>query len=403
MTQPPEGGLPALVVHAARDIDQVANAFDAELLLSTLIGSIYSAVESDRDDAIEAFIEALDGYLAGAAEEQAPLVRGVLARMTGREASAPPARAPAWLPQVGDVRLTGSYVYGDRYGDQTSYVATFAYADADLGGPEHAIVVLADHNLGVAKDLFVGVPAARMLEQLRADVDGDPDEMTWFSEIEPATLRSAAMAYMTCTDNAAELPESDSLASNRAMIVTRLRLLPEAPEPAVAAVASPADIDTRREALIEEFLASPEADLAGLTEHTGAARESLTYCLGLIVDFATSRGDKLRWSPAGVETFLGTWVHERAILDDADTALLPDALRAWIAWAGHRLSLPAPALQETLGTVRACRDEFVRLHATGERQSPAAAAMAAMITDGIDLTDMSAVDDWLRAHNDADR
>ena len=49
------------------------------------------------------------------------------------------------------------------YGDQTSYLATFAYDDAELGGPEHAVVALVDHNIGIVKDIFVGGPAERIL------------------------------------------------------------------------------------------------------------------------------------------------------------------------------------------------------------------------------------------------
>ena len=155
--------------------------------------------------------------------------------------------------------------------------------------------------------------------------------------------------------------------------------------------------------LIEEFLASPEAELAGLAHRTGADRESLTYCLALIVDFATGRGDATRWSPAGVETFLTSWVHERAILDADDAAVLPDALRAWIAWAGRRVDLPPAALAETLGTVRSIQAEFARLYATGERLSPASRAMAAMIADGVDLTDPAAVEVWLANYTEVDQ
>ena len=53
MTDVPD--LPALVLHAARDIGGVDTAFDAELLLSTLIGSVYSGVLPDRGAAVDSF------------------------------------------------------------------------------------------------------------------------------------------------------------------------------------------------------------------------------------------------------------------------------------------------------------------------------------------------------------
>jgi hypothetical protein len=383
-------GLSALVLHAARDIGAVPSALDAEMLLSTLLGSVYVGVEPDRGEALASFADAFRIFLAESGDPNAPLVGSVLGALTTTPSSTPDP-APAWAGSLGTTTVTGTYAYGDRYGDQTSYVATFAYDDPDLGGPEHAIVVLADHNLGIAKDIFVAAPATRLLATLRDEAVGGADEMTWFTEIPPSTLRTAAMAYVSCSDAAAEAPESGSYADNRALAVARLTALP------IGEAAAP---ESPTEDLVAEFLASPEADLAGLADLSGARRESCAYCLRLIVDFATSRGDALRWSPAGVETFLGSWVHVRAILDADDAALLPDALRAWVAWAGRRLALPDAALQATLTTVRAARPEFLRLHESGERQSPAARAMGRMVADGVDLTDMSAVSEWLKTYND---
>ena len=57
------------------------------------------------------------------------------------------------------LRCPGCYAYGDVYGDQTSYLVTFAYEDTDDGGPEHAVVALVDHNIGITKDVFVGASA----------------------------------------------------------------------------------------------------------------------------------------------------------------------------------------------------------------------------------------------------
>src|SRR5690606_42124711 len=69
-------------------------------------------------------------------------------------AAVPPAPVP-WSAQLGRVRPVGTWAYGDVYGDQTSYVAVFAYDDPAAGGPEHALVALDDHNLCVVKDLLV--------------------------------------------------------------------------------------------------------------------------------------------------------------------------------------------------------------------------------------------------------
>jgi hypothetical protein len=391
-----EDGLPEVVLRAAGRIGEVESAFDAELLLSTLLGGVYQALSRDRGPAFDAFIGRFREHLATSSDPNAPLVAAVL---DGR-----PASGPAWAGALGTVRATGGYAYGDRYGDQTSYVATFAYEDEELGGPEHAVVVLADHNLGAAKDVLVLAPAAPVLDQFRSSVLDDPDAMTWLTEVPLATVRTAAIAYLRATDTTAELPASESLPANRALALSRLATLAQAPPEDRAA---PGDDGGAAPAggagsgnLAEQFLASPEAALAGLTGLTGPRGESVNYCLGLIVDFATGRGgDPLRWSPHSVTTFLTEWVHQRAVVDSVDVATLPGALGAWVVWAGRRLDLPDHAIQGTLQQVHAERDEFVRLHATGERRSPAAEALARLIAEGVDLTDEAAVDAWLRAYN----
>jgi hypothetical protein len=77
---------------------------------------------------------------------------------------------------------------------------------------------------------------------------------------------------------------------------------------------------------------------------------------------------------------------------------MPDVLGAWVSWAGRRVDLPVSAITETVAMVRASREEFARLRETGERQSPAARAMAQMVADGVDLADTDAVDRWLSSY-----
>jgi hypothetical protein len=42
--------------------------------------------------------------------------------------------------------------------------------------------------------------------------------------------------------------------------------------------------------------------------------------------------------------------------------------------------------------------EFARLYATGERRSPATAAVAQLISEGVDPDDPDAIDAWLDAN-----
>jgi hypothetical protein len=414
----PGSDLPELVLRAARDLDKVATAFDAELLLSTLLGSVYAGSLPDRAAALALFGRTLREYLAATDTRPARVAARVLdalapdtlepgasapdALTPGTLASGaePPAEGtgtggPAWLGALGAVRVTGGYAYGDRYGDQTSYLVTYAYRDEPLGGPEHAVIILVDHNLGLVKDLVVAAPASTMLDRLRESVITDEAAMTWLAEVDPATVRAASAGYLRATDTVAELPESESLTSNWALVAARLAIVEGEPVPADVPPAPEVD----REALIAEFLTSPEARLAGLAGGFGERREAVTYSLGLIIDFADTRGgDPLRWSPRAVEVFLLDWVHGRAVLDSRDADALPDALGAWVLWAGRRLGLPDIALQATFDQVSAVRAEFARLCATGERQSPAVRATARLIAEGVDLADERAVEAWLNTY-----
>jgi hypothetical protein len=389
--------LPASILAIARDIGQLPSALDAERMMSMLLGPVYAAAAPDREVALRDFVTRFRAFLRRSRKAHAPAVRAIIDALAGAPVTT--RKGPAWVAHAGRVHVTGAYAYGDRYGDQTSYIATFAYDDPALGGEEHAVVILADHNLGVAKDIVVIAPAEVLISQLRDEASGPAshfptaeDAMTWFAEIDPATARAAAEAYLACTDRAPEAPPTDSFAPNRVFAGARFALLP-------AREATPAGVDLRTH-LMEDFLASPEADLADLTSRSGAEQESLAFCLSLIIDFGTARGDALRWSPAGVETFLTSWVHQRAIIDADDTEMLPTTLRAWVAWAGRTIDLPKAALQDTLASVRATRAEFVRLCKTGERRSPAVRAMAQLVSDGVDLDDTEAVEAWLATYQD---
>jgi hypothetical protein len=375
--------LAGLLLHAARDIGKVSTAFDAELLLSTLLGSVYAAAPPDREPVMAELAAALRAH-----PDLPDVVGAVLAALTG--SPVPAADAPAWVAELGRVRVTGGYAYGDRFGDQTTYLTTYAYENPALGGPEHAVAVLVDHNLGLVKDLMVASPAQAVLDQLSSSVGTDPDGMTWFTSLDPSAVRAAATAYLRATDTATELPEEQSLPANRALVLARLASLPALLPSTAAGSTSDVTVD---------FLQSPDAQLAGLADVDGVRRESVGYCLGLIVDFGQKRGgDPLRWSPRSVELFLLDWVHQRAVLDADDRQLLPDVLGAWVSWSGRRLDLPIQAINETIATVRQLRPEFARLCETGERSSPAARAMAEMLAAGVDPSDPAALDAWIRDH-----
>lgn len=387
------------VLQAARDVTKLDCALDAEMLGTALLGSVYAIAEQDRAAAVREFV---GGFLSATARRRtaaATTIRNVFAALVpdaaGAAAVKPGAQAPSWSGQLGRVRLTGSYSYGDVYGDQTSYLAIFAYDDSESGGPEHAVVVLVDHNIGITKDVFVGGPAERILGQVREMCA--TDELTWFREEDPRRLRGEVARHLRVTDGLGDLPEEGSLATDRALVGARLALLPT-PQ-VVKDERQPLSADERT-ALVRDFLAAPEAARFGLDRVAEADLASLHFCLSLVLDHSASfpDPDPMRWSPAVAGLFLLDWVHRRAVLDMDDAAMLPRVVRAWAAYASRQRALPEQAAAQTDTAIEEMVPEFVRLYTTGERRSPATAAVAQLIADGVDPNDPDALDAWIEAN-----
>ncbi|WP_431916886.1 hypothetical protein [Micromonospora wenchangensis] len=389
------------VLSAARDVTRLDCALDAEMLGTALLGSVYAIAETDRETAVREFVS---GFLAATSRRRtaaATTIRQVFAALVptaeGAAKVRPGAQAPAWAGQLGRVHLTGTWSYGDVYGDQTSYLATFAYDD-ESGGPEHALVALVDHNIGITKDVFVGGPAERILAQVR-QMCAD-DDLTWFREEDPARMHGEVGRHLEITDDLGDLPAEGSLATDRALVGARLAVLPQASADTTGWPAEPLSTDERT-ALVRAFLAAPEAARYGLNTLDGDAElASLHFCLGLLFDHSASfpDADPLRWSPAVAGLFLLDWVHRRAVLDMDDAAMLPRVLRAWTAFAARRRGLPERAVTQTDEAVEELVPEFARLYSTGERRSPATAAVAQLMADGVDPDDPVALDAWIEAN-----
>lgn len=389
------------VLQAARDVTKLDCALDAEMLGTALLGSVYAVAEEDRASAVRNFV---DGFLSATARRRsaaATTIRSVFAALVPDAAAAaaikPGTQAPSWSSQLGRVRLTGSYAYGDVYGDQTSYLATFAYDDTESGGPEHAMVALIDHNIGITKDVFVGEPAERILAQVRQMCA--TDELTWFREEDPRRLRGEVARHLRITDGLGELPDEGSLATDRALVGARLAQLPAPAPQIVREMPEPLSSDERTE-LVRDFLASPEAARFALERAGEAELASLHFCLSLVLDHSATfpDADPLRWSPAVAGLFLLDWVHRRAVLDMDDAAMLPRVVRGWAAYASRRRGLSEDAARQTDTAIEEMVGEFVRLYTTGERRSPATAAVAQLIADGIDPDDPDALEAWIETN-----
>jgi hypothetical protein len=390
------------VLQAARDVTKLGCALDAEMLGTALLGSVYAVAADDRAAAVRDFV---GRFLTATTDPDTPAtatIRKVFATLVpdadGAAEVGQATEAPSWATQLGRVRPTGCWAYGDVYGDQTSYLVTFAYEDSADGGPEHAVVALVDHNIGITKDVFVATSASPLLAQVREICDAD--ELTWFRSEDPGRLRDEVGRHLRVTDELGDLPADGSLATDRALATARLALLPAVTTPPLTEPVGAAG----HHDLVRDFLASPEAARFDLPAGDGAPADvaSMDFCLSLVLDHAANLpgGDPLRWSPAIAGLFLLDWVHRRAVLDLDDAAMMPRVVRAWSAYSTGQRHLPAAAIRETEESLEELIPEFARLYTTGERRSPATAAVAQLISEGVDPSDTAAIDAWLEANRD---
>ena len=388
------------VLHAARDVTKLESALDAEMLGSALLGSVYAIAETDRDAAVREFVT---GFLAATARRRiaaATTIRQVFATLVptaeGADRVRPGSQAPTWTAQLGRVHLTGTWAYGDVYGDQTSYLATFAYDD-ESGGPEHALVALVDHNIGITKDIFVGGPAERILDQVR-QMCAD-DELTWFRTEDPARFRGRGgsppgghrrpgrVARRGVTrhrpgigrgpaGDAAHRGRPDRSGGGRAALRGRAhRPGPTVPRRAGGRPLRADAVDGRigLAALLPEPAAGPLGELPG------------------------RRPDALEPAVSGL-FLLDSGAPPRAVLDMDDAAMLPRVLRAWARYASRQRGLSEAAATRTDEAIEEMVPEFARLYSTGERRSAATAAVAQLMADGVDPDDPAALDAWIEAN-----
>lgn len=395
-----DGSVYDQVFEVAAPIAELPTAYDAEMVVSALLGGAYAAADTDRAAAAAAFADGLTSYaadrdsararavLAGLAAIAPPPVAG-RARAAGEAFAGDAADAPPWLAHTGDVHCTGTWAVRDRYGDQTEYIATFAYRDELAGGPEHAVCLLLDHNLNRVKDLFVVAPAGlvtRSWEQAAAD-----DREISLTVADAAVLRAEAENFLAATDGLDDRPSSETFAEERAIAVARLAALPAGGEAPVIAPLG----DRARAELIAEFVTAPEADFVGAD--VPPEQGLVIACARAAIDYAcdVNSGDPLRWSPAAVELFLCVWAPDNAALPRDAEPWLPEVLGAFVAYAGRRRGTPDDAIAATRSAVASFGGEYIDAKTGvlgGER---ATVLLAKLIEEGVDPSDETAVRGWL--------
>lgn len=286
---------------------------------------------------------------------------------------------PTWAS--GPAQFKRGWIGADGYGDREILVAEFQHP----GQQPHALTLLLDPNLGgLVKDVVVSVSADQILKG--------------WSRLSPEVLFHQATAEQVGGRlqrglHAAELYADDDVvekdvASSRALLLARLRQLPTSEEEHL----EPAVDEESRAELVDRFVSSPE----------GSALPDGELVAGCAVDFKVDYGDgdPLRWSPELVAGFLLDWFPRKVTIVGDTVEWVPDALRAWVRFAGEQKGLAAHLVSRTEHEVEAQREEFLRAWDDPGSYGPAKTMALALTQQGIDPFDHDAVQGWIESHRD---
>jgi Plasmid pRiA4b ORF-3-like protein/Domain of unknown function (DUF1841) len=373
-------GLYAEMLRAFRPLAKVTDPLEVEVFASELLGAWWHRLPPGEDPETVFGLGAVDHAARAGTREALALLRalavvGVTAEQRQAASTAAAAMAaagvadPQWAGRLGRVRVGECWRLADVYGDQASLLMMF-----DYGRRRHGVVALVDFNHlgGWVKDLFVTAEPARTLRELRKAALSEP--LARLERVDPAAARGLLEDGLAATDATWQPEVSQELRQYRALALARCRAMPEPPR----AGAPDREIgEAEREAVVAEFLASPQA--GGLR-----GSDAVRYCARLLVDFGSDYDDgkPLRVSPAKVEGFLLDWVPAKVMLDDEDRDAMPAVVAAWVRWAGERTGLPAAALSELVEVASECGEHFGEVYEEGADASPLRLLLEGLDTSG---------------------
>ena len=286
-------------------------------------------------------------------------------------------RKPVWFDLVGQARFERAWVATDVFDDQDFLVGRFSYD----GEAAHDLCVLVDHNiLHIAKDVGLAPGSADMRSQWQA-LDGmhitDLDAQAYSDRLGDA-LDSLEQVW--------EPPVTEDLRSLIPLVSRRLMSLPS-PRPIKRKPMS----QTARDKLYTRFRRSEPGRELGRD----------TSLVRALIDFGADQfDDALHWSPIVVELCLADWFPRKYTLDDADIDRLLVVLRAWLRFTATERGLMDASAAEMLAAV----DEFEPVYRDAMHDpalaGPAKSIVTLMMSEGVDMTDTQAIQDWIEAFNE---
>jgi hypothetical protein len=384
---------------AAAGAGQPSDALEAEQWASSLVGTWRVGLLPDPN-ADRLFGPGLVRALEGLGGPDALAVLRALAAVgeqpyasLAREASDRLARTgavePPWADALGRARPVAALLMceDDGFDDGMSVMVEFATPGAE----PHTLGIYIDHNMGgLVKDVFLAGPLASVREQFRSR--GADQQLLQLRELDLAEARARVESALEVLDQTFDPPVNEDVRPLRALMRARMRTLPEGG----AGPDEDREVTSEERAqLLAEFLDSPEGQHWRGDEDAEDAAE-------LAIDFGAgyNHGGPLRWSPVVVEIFMTDWLARKVTREPQFFERVPDVLRDWVEFAGHRRGVPAAALREAVAAVRRYRKEMLQVVNDPGAWGPAKAFSLAAQQAGVDLSDADAVGAFVKRHNE---
>ena len=340
-----------------------ADPLRAEIAVSRVLGVVWGSDPSRDGVGEEAFGLGLVEYARMTHEPTAAaLLRVVAAVGTLREVRdaaaealrAQPVPMPDWSPAIGAVTVGRCWLAQDAFGDIATILCEFGYGTNLRTAPRHGIEVRIDlASLSVAVDATLVDDVDAAVHDLLYGASHQHDD---FRLVEPGWAGAVLSQAFARTDLIPSIEVTAGFAGVRALALTRVRTLPLAPDALPLALEPTPE---RRDAVVAEFLQSPEA--------TSLTSPQAHLVARTIVDFAATRdaGELSRVSPARWEAFLSSSAGSTSTgststgstsaastptgSTDGD-GLFTEVVRAWSSWASRQSGMPLLARDE-LATV----------------------------------------------------
>ena len=313
---------------------------------------------------------------------------GLRARDAGDRLMANGVAWPEWGDAIVEAEILRTAVMRERiFDDGVTIFIEARHGEGDEG--RHAIGVYIDHNLGVMAKDIVFADSIDQVEQSFATAPPHIGELV-LEPIDPVEAGARIHAAMELTDMTIGPPVGEDYAALRALAILRADELPGG-EVDIDRPEMPFD---ERDELLADFLNAPESDgIEPGTDAAEVARMAIDYCANYV------DGDPLRWSPVVVELFMAGWLPRKLLADRVMFEAVPQALDAWVRYAGRRRGIPTEAIDYTAASIPEWTEEMLALAFDNGAAGPAKQFVTAAKDAGVDLSDQQAVATFMAGWN----